>query len=257
VPAVDDGARDVAAVLDSVERMTRIGVRKIVTTPHIEASLTLDPPALERRLEEVTRAWEVAADAIARDFPEVEYHRGHEVMIDVPDPDLSDPRIRMAGTDFVLVEWPRMRVPPGTGQVLARMFERGLRPIVAHPERYMGIGDGLDVVRQWRDAGALLQVNYGSFVGRYGSGARTTAFRLVRRGRADYLASDFHGQSGMRIYKKEAWRLLEELGAHDQLAALCVTNPSRLLRNERPEPVSPLPQERGFWARLRDLLSVQ
>jgi len=257
VPGVDDGARDLPAVLAAVERMVRVGIRKIVTTPHIDASLTLDPTALERRLDEVTRAWERAAEALARAFPEVDYRRGHEVMLDVPDGDLGDARLRLAGTDYVLVEWPRMRVPPGTPPVVARLVEQGLRPVVAHPERYAGVGADLYVVDQWREAGAYLQVNYGSFVGRYGAEARTTAFRFLRRGWIDFLASDFHGQAGMRIYKTQAWDILRELGASEQLELLSVTNPARLLRNERPHAVPAVPEERaGFWSRLKELLGA-
>ena len=257
VPGVDDGARDVAAVLESVERMTRAGIRRIVTTPHIRAGLTQDRRDLGHRLDEVQRAWETAADAIGRAFPEVEYRQGHEVMLDVPDPDLSDPRLRLAGTDFVLVEWPRMHIPPATTRVIERMVSEGYRPVIAHPERYVGVGEALDVVGSWRAAGAALQVNYGSFVGRYGSDARTNAFRLLRRGWADYLSTDFHGRPNLKLYKHEAWDLLSELGARDILTALCITNPGRLLRNEAPLPVEPLPDERGFWARLKELVQSE
>ena len=254
VPGVDDGASDVAAVLAAVERMSRAGIRRMVTTPHIRAGLTLDPAALSYRLDEVERAWEEAADAVGADFPDVEYRLGHEVMLDVPDPDFSDPRIRMAGTDFVLVEWPRMHIPPATARVLEGIVAAGYRPIVAHPERYRDVGTQMGTVGAWKEAGAALQVNYGSLVGRYGSEARTNAFRILRRGWADYLSTDFHGQASMRLYKDEAWSVLEELGARDALTTLCVTNPDRLLRNEAPLPVATLPEERGFWARIRELV---
>jgi tyrosine-protein phosphatase YwqE len=42
VLGVDDGAKHMPAVLESVERMTRVGIRRFVTTPHIQGSLTLD-----------------------------------------------------------------------------------------------------------------------------------------------------------------------------------------------------------------------
>jgi protein-tyrosine phosphatase len=256
VPGVDDGAHDVAAVVESVDRMARAGIRNIVTTPHIRASLTLDPPALAHRLEEVQSAWERAADAVGSAFPDVEYRLGHEVMLDVPDPVFSDPRIRMAGTDFVLVEWPRLHIPPATVRVLEGIVASGYVPIVAHPERYAGMGDAMDVVAGWREVGALLQVNYGSFVGRYGAEAKSNAYRLLRRGWAHYLSTDFHGRSNLRLYKDEAWSVLEELGGREALTTLCVTNPSRLLRNETPLAVAPLPAERGFWARLKELVDL-
>jgi len=254
VPGVDDGARDIQAVLDSIERMTRNGIRRVITTPHITGSLSLDPDRLERRLDEVSRAWDEAAHAIGQRFPEVEYRRGHEVLLDVPNVDLSDPRIRLAGTSFVLVEWPRLRLPPGTVPVLRRIVDAGYRPIVAHPERYHGMGVAINLAGQWREAGAYLQVNYGSLSGRYGSEARTVAYRLLRRGWTDYLASDFHGHARLKLYKKEVWEMLQELGAEEALNCLCCANPGRVLDDETPLPVPPLPAERGFWARLKGLL---
>jgi protein-tyrosine phosphatase len=254
VPGVDDGARDIKAVLDSVERLTRQSIRRIVTTPHIDGSLTLDPARLESRLGQVTDAWERAAAAIRESFPEVAFHRGHEVCLDVPAVDLSDPRIRMAGTSFVLVEWPRLRLPPGTVAVLKSIRDKGHRPIVAHPERYAGMSAAIGVAGQWRDAGAALQVNYGSLVGRYGAEAESVAIRLLRRGWVDYLASDFHGHASLKVYKEEAWAALAEYGAEEVLTYLCRTNPGRLIEDTPPLPVPILPSERRFWARVRGML---
>jgi protein-tyrosine phosphatase len=254
VPGVDDGARDVSAVLDSVERFTRVSVRRILTTPHIDGSLTLDPTRLEERLSTVSAAWQRAAEAIGEHFPEVEFRRGHEVLLDVPEVDLSDNRIRMAGTSFVLVEWPRLQLPPGTVRVLRRIREGGYRPIVAHPERYSDVSEALDIVAQWRDVGAYLQVNYGSLVGRYGASSQTVADRLLRRGWVDYLASDFHGHPRLKIYKTEAGVVLEDLGAEEVMTYLCRTNPGRVLSDEEPLPVPVLPVERGFWARLKGMI---
>jgi protein-tyrosine phosphatase len=254
VPGVDDGARDLPAVLDSVERLTRLSVRRILTTPHIEGSLTLDAARLEARLAAVSEAWTRAADAIRQHFPEVEFRRGHEVLLDVPHADFSDPRIRLAGTRFVLVEWPRLQIPPGTVRVLTNIREQGWRPIVAHPERYAGMGQAIGLAAQWRDVGAHLQVNFGSLVGRYGSGAQTTAYRLLRRGWVDFLASDFHGHPRLKLHVAEASEALEALGADELLTSLYRTNPGRVLLDEDPLPVPILPSERGLWARLKRML---
>lgn len=257
VPGVDDGARTVDDVLEGVERMTREGIRKIITTPHIDGSLTRHPEELEERLSQVTEAWDAAAEAVGERFPEVEFRRGHEVMLDVPDVEFSDARMRLAGTSFVLVEWPRLQLPPGTTPVLERITKDGYRPIIAHPERYIGLDRELEVVDRWRSAGAHLQINYGSVVGRYGAQPRTTAFRLLRRGWADYLSSDFHGRPDLKLFKREAWSRLEKLGAGESLVHLALTNTSRVFRDEEPLPVPPLPEELGFWARVREIFNVE
>ena len=252
VPGVDDGANDVEAVLSSVERMVANGIGTVLTTPHIKGSVTHDPVRLAARLESVSDAWEIAAEALAESFPDVVYHRGHEILIDVPEPDLSDSRIRLAGTSFVLVEWPRLTVPPRSADVLARIREQGYRPIVAHPERYMG-GQGADHALAWRDAGAYLQVNYGSLAGRYGAYAEEAAWALLQQGLVDYLASDFHGHSTMKIYKSEAWDLLEERDALAAADLLACTNPARVLNDQDPLPVPAVPPA-PLLGRLRGMI---
>jgi len=255
VPGVDDGARDLDDVLYAVEAMTRGGIRKILTTPHLDGSLTRTPELLEERLGEVTEAWEEAAAAIGTRFPEVDFRRGHEVMLDVPDVDFSDPRARLAGPSFVLIEWPRMHIPPGTVPVLQKIIEDGYRPIIAHPERYMGMDRDLAEAQRWKNAGAYLQVNYASLSGRYGAEARSTAFRLLRRGWVDYLSSDFHPRPDRSLYKAEAWERLYDLGAQEALVHLGLTNTSRVFRDETPLPVPLVPPERGVWARVKAALN--
>lgn len=254
VPGVDDGVRSVSSAVSSVERLTHEGIRRIITTPHIRGSLTADPVRLEARLSEVSEAFTRASNAIGTEFPEVEYRRGHEILLDVPELDFSDDRIRMAGTSFVLVEWPRLQVPPGTPRVLGRIRDQGYRPIVAHPERYAGMSEPLELAGHWRSAGAYLQVNYGSLVGRYGSDAEERAYRLLEAGLVDYLASDFHGQSGLRIYKREAWDALLERDGEEILETLCRVNPSRILEDLDPLPVPTLPPPSGLIDRLRGLV---
>lgn len=254
VPGVDDGAKTVQAVLNAVERFTRLGVRRIVTTPHIQGSTTLQAHRLEERLEAVTVAFDRAAVAIRAEFPEVDFRRGHEVLIDVPEADLSDRRLRLDGTSFVLIEWPRLQVPPGTPRVVRWIRDQGYRPIIAHPERYGGMVNPVDVASRWRAAGAYLQVNFGSLVGRYGSEAESIAFRLLEAGLVDYLASDFHGHATLKIYQSEACSALEAREASEALDVLCRINPARVLDDQEPIPVPALSPERNLTTRIRGMI---
>ena len=72
--------------------------------------------------------------------------------------------------------------------------EAGFSLLIAHPERAEGfLTGGHELLRPELAAGALLQVNVCSLLGRHGPEAREGAVRLVRDGDAYVLASDGHG----------------------------------------------------------------
>jgi protein-tyrosine phosphatase len=256
VPGVDDGARSVEEALEGVARMVAAGVGAVVTTPHLEASLTLDSGVLDRALDRMDRAWASVSAAVAEAHPDLTFRRGYEIRLDVPELALDDERIRMAGTRYVLVEWPRMQIPPGTGEVIARIRDGGLRPLIAHAERYAGTRDRVRQAGEWRARGGYLQVNLGSLVGRYGSQPRAWAFQLLKEGLVDVLATDFHGRPHLELYLEPVAQRLQKAGADEQLLLLTSTNPHRMLEDQEPEIVPPLPTEGGFWGRIRELFHV-
>lgn len=256
VPGVDDGARTLEDSLESIERMMRMGVRAIVTTPHFDASLMAGPAGVAR-IEEVEAAFAELHAAVAERFPEVWLARGFEIKMDEPNPDLSDPRLRLAGTDFVLIEWPSMQVPPGTSGAVRRLISKGLYPIVAHPERYRAPEAMVPLARMWKEAGAFLQVNLGSLVGQYGSRAERRAWQLLEAGVADYLASDHHGRPHIELQLDRVVARLEELGAEEQVKMLVRSNPRRIVDGLEPLPVRPVPKDTGWRAKLKKLFQTE
>lgn len=239
VPGVDDGSRTLHDSLHSVGRMVKAGVTQVIATPHYAASCA-ERYDFDATMAHLDRAWGLLRDAVARDYPGLDLRRGLEVRLDTSVPDLSDPRLQLGGTDFVLLEWPMFMAPPGAPDLLARVIEGGHRPVVAHPERYGGIDAELRVVRAWKQAGAYLQGNYGSLVGQNGTGARRLIFRMLSEGLLDYLSSDFHGRPEFTFYLEPGAAELARLGAHEQLDLLGRVNPGRLFDGRPPLSVPPL-----------------
>jgi protein-tyrosine phosphatase len=253
VPGVDDGARTLDDAMEGVQRMVDRGIANIVTTPHLLGSLTRDPHALAERLGRMDEAFVELAAAVAARHPGLRLERGHEVMLDVPDPELSDPRLRLAGTSFALVEWPRLQIPPETSSALRKIRDQGIDVVIAHAERYGGYDEPMTLAGRWKDEGAVLQVNYGALLGKYGPEARSRAVQLLERGWADCLATDFHGRPGLRLFVEGAHRVFEELGAEEAWWLLTRTNPDRISRGERPLPVPVVKGERRLLSKLFSL----
>jgi protein-tyrosine phosphatase len=251
MPGVDDGATDRAEAEDALRALAEQGVAHVIATPHVEGSLTLRPDALSHRLGELDDAW-ATLQAVARVVPQLQVYRGAEVMLDTPEPDLSDERLRLAGGRFALIEYPFMTVPPHSTNALANIMDAGFVPIVAHPERYAGIAPGSRLPEEWCGAGALLQVNAGSITGRYGPQARQNVLDLLGRGLVHFVCSDFHARG--RPYLRRARAALAEMGGSEHAELLMGGNPRRLLEGQQPLRVPPLRTRHGVLNRLRQWL---
>lgn len=249
MPGVDDGASDDAEAASALRAFLAHNTRQIIATPHVNGSLTLRPEQLEERLREIDAGWDRLERIASEHVPEMEIHRGAEVMLDTPEPDLSDERLRLAGTRFALCEYPFMTVPPNSTGVLNRLVAAGVTPIIAHPERYVGVDTTCALPLRWRAAGALLQVNAGSLSGRYGEQARFNAFAILEHALADYICSDYHARG--RPSTAGAANIITEAGGAEQLQLLTSVNATRLLLGEQPLPVAPLRLKLGVKDRLR------
>ncbi len=253
IPGVDDGAATIEESRAALAAFARDGISTAILTPHFEGSLTLAPLLAAERLDQIDAGWAALTGDAEAAATGVRLLRGVELMLDVPDPDLRDERLRLGGSRFVLVEYPGMQLPEQHADFAVRSLRaKGLQPILAHAERYQNVSDSLDELLPLRYTGAYFQVNAGSLLGHHGRGAARRAEALLSRGWAEYASSDYHARGPMSVRDAQAW--LVARGGAAQAAALFRTNPERLVLGEAPLPVEPLggavARARPWWARV-------
>lgn len=237
----------------AVRAMARDGVTAAVLTPHFDGSLTQAPQMLADRLAQLDAGFAALTSDADVATCGVQLMRGVELMLDVPDPDCSDPRLRLNGSRFVLVEYPGLQLPLGHADYAMRCLrDKGWQPVLAHPERYRNVSDSLEELLALRYAGAYFQVNAGSIVGGYGDGPKRRALALLERGWVEYCSSDYHARGEPAV--AEARTALAAMGADEQAELLFSENPARLVRNESPRPVAAVDavsrRRRSWWRRL-------
>ncbi|MEZ4414118.1 MAG: CpsB/CapC family capsule biosynthesis tyrosine phosphatase [Gemmatimonadota bacterium] len=254
IPGVDDGARSLEDSRVGIRRLRQAGVTAIITTPHLAGSVTLDPDRFEDLMDRVDAAWAELSRMASDEFPALRLERGHEVALDDPDTRFDDPRVRLAGTSYALVEWPRFNPPPAAELALQRIRTQGIRPLIAHVERYQGAERDLTRVARWKEAGAYVQVSYGSLLGQYGPVARSVAQRLLERGWVDVLATDLHPLPGSNVYLEDAEELLHRADGGEVFQTLSSINPGLILEDREPMPATPLILAPGFWRRFKGLI---
>jgi len=235
LPGVDDGSPTVDVSVPVLRAFAAAGVRKVVCTPHLEASRATAAP--------YDRHAQILEKLRARAPKEVELALGWEIMLDTPGADLRSPRLGLAGSSAVLVEFAH-GVPPSAAEELYRQRMSGIVPVLAHAERYWGSTP--ERVAEWREVGTVIQVDSAALGGRGRS--QQLAVELIERGLVDVIASDNHGDSRSIATARE-WLL--ELGAAEQATLLTETNAARLLANEPTLPVAPVEVSRGLLTRLR------
>lgn len=246
LPGVDDGAASVTQAVSALHTMWAQGVRRIALTPHLRASETRVPEIISAHMTGLDESWDRLRSMATSWGPTLE--RGVELMLDVPDADLTDPRLRLGGTSYVLLEFPGMEIPPRAPEVMRVLVDRGITPVLAHPERYRNFVTTPASLAAWHDSGAVLQVNLPSLLGGHGPRPRTVAWKLLEQGDVALLASDYHARGKLRT--TEALTALHHAGAEEQISLLTAENPGRILAGERPFEVPPFEVRTSLWSRL-------
>jgi protein-tyrosine phosphatase len=240
LPGVDDGSPTLENSVRVLERLAGEGVTEVACTPHLSASRVKEAP-----VDAHAGLREALQEAIGT---RVRLHRGFEVMLDRPGVPLHGLGLTLGASRAVLVEFPHGPLPEGHEGELLRLRSSGIIPVVAHPERYGGMT--LEIVRKWRELGAVIQ---GDALLLLSTGSKALLARaMLEEGAYDILASDNHGD---RRSLSTVMLWLNELHGAEQGEILTVTNPRRLLADEPMLPVPPLRERRGIWERLKALVS--
>jgi protein-tyrosine phosphatase len=98
------------------------------------------------------------------------------------------------GRDFTLLEfsWQDELYPPEAPELIAWLRNRGLTPIVVHPERNRYFGRDPVRLQALVEAGAWLQVTVDSLLGNHGPAPQSSGEELLRTYSDVVLATDAH-----------------------------------------------------------------
>jgi protein-tyrosine phosphatase len=239
VPGVDDGAATVAESLDALRSLYAEGVRTLVATPHLLVPRLATDAAVTRELDLQRRAFDRLMVAVAREPDLPALGLGQEIWA----PDAASlrrvverPDVGLDGSSALLVEFGFDLV--GTHDEVVRTAADGGRQIViAHPERYRYPKgrDPMEVMRQWRELGALLQVNAGSFTGHYRDHrpeSQSVAWAMVAEGLVDIVGTDHHGPRRVGVSLLEAFEALSARGERALAERAMRERPYELVRDD-------------------------
>jgi protein-tyrosine phosphatase len=195
------------------------GTSTVVATPHARE---VDIASVPERVAELQRRLE-AEGVPLRVLPGVELAQDDHVTADELEIAAQGP----PGRRWVLLEAPLFLDAPGLLAAATDLANRGYGVLIGHPERSAALmaNGGLDDLM---GAGAKLQVNGSSLLGRHGGRARGWALELARGGRIAVVSSDAHRPSRGPVLT-EAVRTLVEAGVAPEEAERMVSVTPRAL----------------------------
>jgi protein-tyrosine phosphatase len=213
------------------------GITTSVVTPHIH------PGRYDNHLEKIEVYLRAYRLALAQQGIPLELRLGAEVRLCLESLELVEldqvPFLgEYRGFRVLLLELPHSHVPVGSLQLVDRLVQMNIRPMIAHPERNKVIMDNPDRIEPFLAAGCWLQLTAGALTGDFGKPAQAVAHRLMDDESVRVVASDAHNSgtrppvlSKVRAYIGQRW------GA-DVANDLMLRHPRQILGLRGPQPLT-------------------
>ena len=138
----------------------------------------------------------------------------------------------MDGYRIMLLEFPHSHIPPGSDRFVDRLLQRGIRPVIAHPERNKDIIRNLAKLEPYVEMGCILQLTASAVAGRFGDEPYRCAQRILEMEAFTVLATDAHNLRGRSPQLKEgrdaAAAIVGDQAADDMVFA----NPLAIVRSQ-------------------------
>ncbi len=185
VPGIDDGAKDLQGSLELIRQLSRLGFRKIITTPHIR------PEYFPNTRDTILPGFENLRNAVAQEVPGVELAVAAEYFVDFEFMEyLEKEALLTFSGSRVLIETSTIAAPPNFQDIIFQLRLSGYQPVLAHPERYLHMD--LKTFTKLKELGCEFQVNLMSLSGHYGSKVKKHADLIIRNGLVNYFGTDCH-----------------------------------------------------------------
>lgn len=188
LPQTDDGAIDMEMSLEMARIAEKDGIRHIVATPHLN-SPGLTQAEIESRTELLNQALQ-AAGIDVRVYP------GAEIPVYMLD--REECRIGLAGSRYLLVEFPFTGMLPVSAEIFGYLAGMDYKIIIAHPERNPTVMKNPAFLLNLLSPDVMLQITAGSLTGTMGKEAMSVSRYLLKKGAVTYMASDAHNTQSRR-----------------------------------------------------------
>ncbi len=229
LPGVDDGAKDMDMTMEMIRIYKRNGVNKIIVTPHYVKN-----SSMSTSLEDIKKVLEEVRQEIERAALDFEIYLGHEIYLcrDLLDKLETGKVGTMNGTSYVFVELPQMDIPDYTRGLIRELVDAGYRPILSHPEKNTLIIEDINIVYDFIQDGALIEVDIPSVCGNFGRDVKRASQKLLKHKMVHFLATGAHSSIRRTPRIDSGIGEIEELIGEELFKRLTYDNPKKVIEGE-------------------------
>lgn len=203
LPGLDDGLQELEQSVDFIRDLQQLGYQKLICTPHILSDLYPNSKStILPKLDLVREALHKANISMEVDAA-AEYMMDHE-FAQVITSTVKRQELLTIRQDHILVEMSYLAPSPNVEQIIFDIRMLGLKPILAHPERYSYLHREFEQYERFKELGCSLQVNLLSLSGGYGPEVKKTAEKLFKKEMVDFLGTDMHHSKHLSMLKQLA-----------------------------------------------------
>lgn len=245
LPGIDDGSKSMEISLRLAREATENGVTHALLTPH-----HMNGRYVNHKQDVIQRTKEFQKQINAHNIP-LTVFPGQEVRINgqlLEALDKDDILFADTAGKYMMLEFPDDDVPHYTNQMIFDLQQRGIIPVIVHPERNTKIMADPDLIYQLLQKGCLSQITASSYVGTFGKKVEKFSYQLIEAGQGYVFASDAHDLPGRRYEMRQAFEKMQrEFGQElvDQYLqnACSIINGKNIQINE----IRMLKKKKMFW----------
>lgn len=226
LPGIDDGPLAWGDAVALCRQAALEGTTTIVATPHVHRHPWVNDSRGERDalLARLNRELAGAVEVL----PGCEAYFSDD-LVELCELGEASPLTRLAGSRYLLVEFPATKIPRSAEHVLYELQFAGVVPLIAHPERNLVFASDPSMLARFVDAGARVQVTAASILEEFGTAASLAAADFFRRGLVHVIASDAHSAEKRPPRMRAAYERLREVLGEEVAERVFVTNPRAVI----------------------------
>ena len=229
LPGVDDGAKTIEESIEMIRCAEHQGITDIVSTVHYQH------PKMEGKntsYDFILSVKDRLVEEIYTQNINMNIHLGAEVFFNFNLLDIIDnPIVTFLNHKYMLVEFQIHQFPKNFDEHLYNLAISGIKPIIAHPERYKPVQDDIAIIEKLINSGCMVQVDAGSILGHFGNKCKLAAKELLIRNMVHIIGSDAHGLGKRNFCLKEAVTEIEKFIEYD-VTPLVLDNPRKIINGD-------------------------